>query len=164
MQDEETPPRAWGRRSLHGCDDVRRGNTPTCVGKTQRQARPVGGLRKHPHVRGEDSKRARSAAKAMETPPRAWGRHCSLGAKHTTSGNTPTCVGKTTKQGLEDQHVKKHPHVRGEDGSFYAGAHRPEETPPRAWGRRALLGLQGGKLGNTPTCVGKTGYMNCKYL
>ena len=30
----ETPPHAWGRRQVHGGKRVRRGNTPTCVGKT----------------------------------------------------------------------------------------------------------------------------------
>ena len=30
------------------------------------------------------------------------------------------------------------------------------ETPPRAWGRRALLSLERSGLRNTPTCVGKT--------
>ena len=31
------------------------------------------------------------------------------------------------------------------------------ETPPHAWGRRFTIGVGAHELGNTPTCVGKTG-------
>ncbi len=52
----ETPPRAWGRppeplRQRAGCR-----NTPTCVGKTAAAGRMTRSSRKHPHVRGEDTK------------------------------------------------------------------------------------------------------------
>ena len=50
----ETPPRAWGRRL--GIDRALyiAGNTPTGVGKTQRQRRNCRFFWKHPHGRGED--------------------------------------------------------------------------------------------------------------
>ena len=62
--------------------------------------------------------------------------------------------------------LRKHPHVRGEDEWRLPTANHPKETPPRAWGRRAVgFGVALG-LGNTPTCVGKTpGWRdNCKGL
>ena len=31
-----------------------------------------------------------------------------------------------------------------------------EETPPRAWGRLRRMGNKACKIGNTPTCMGKT--------
>ena len=51
---------------------------------------------------------------------------------------------------------EKHPHVRGEDESILLCEEMPEETPPRAWGRRPTQYPCGFPGGNTPTCVGKT--------
>ena len=72
----ETPPRAWGRpEQAQASLDASR-NTPTCVGKTGGHcARCVKG-QKHPHVRGEDVANIFKQFSAVETPPRAWGRHC----------------------------------------------------------------------------------------
>ena len=50
----------------------------------------------------------------------------------------------------------KHPHVRGEDRLSDDETPPTAETPPRAWGRRALLKKANDIFGNTPTCVGKT--------
>ena len=70
----ETPPRAWGRRSLRLVNRRYRGNTPTGVGKTT-CIRHLGKIRqKHPHGRGEDGPESRTGLIASETPPRAWGR------------------------------------------------------------------------------------------
>ena len=94
----ETPPRAWGRRPAQTCPFAR-GNTPTCVGKTQ--SGPVPSIRemKHPHVRGEDCKYHTIISAWIETPPRAWGRPGSTASKIIDFGNTPTCVGKTYQKG-----------------------------------------------------------------
>ena len=71
----ETPPRAWGRLppALSKKNYIR--NTPTCVGKTLLPSFGLPIIGKHPHVRGEDFLRIPVQAHAMETPPRAWGRH-----------------------------------------------------------------------------------------
>ena len=70
--------------------------------------------------------------------------------------NTPTCVGKT-KLGLHIfSTMRKHPHVRGEDGVPAAERPSRSETPPRAWGRPADGTTQVAASRNTPTCVGKT--------
>ena len=71
----ETPPRAWGRPPPGSAARRAARNTPTCVGKTY--------------------KNAEQWVNDQETPPRAWGR---LSRTLTTGGgtrNTPTCVGKT---------------------------------------------------------------------
>ena len=70
--------------------------------------------------------------------------------------NTPTCVGKTLWGILGLYLYKKHPHVRGEDRLSDDETPPTAETPPRAWGRRALLKKANDIFGNTPTCVGKT--------
>ena len=53
----ETPPRAWGRHPLYGMAMFRDRNTPTCVGKTVQDEALTFWIRKHPHVRGEDTER-----------------------------------------------------------------------------------------------------------
>ncbi len=73
-----------------------------------------------------------------------------------TIGNTPTCVGKTSKSRSLIQERKKHPHVRGEDTSPQWAARLRSETPPHAWGRPLLPACSGQRQRNTPTCVGKT--------
>ncbi len=113
---------------------------------------------KHPHVRGEDASPHGTLPAMLETPPRAWGRHKERCMKRKENRNTPTCVGKTEKANEAPILREKHPHVRGEDAMSESKTGGTAETPPRAWGR-----LHGGKGtgyagGNTPTCVGKTGW------
>ncbi len=56
----ETPPPAWGRLEQAKRDFGEMGNTPTCVGKTKLPALNLCGLRKHPHLRGEDITKMRT--------------------------------------------------------------------------------------------------------
>ncbi len=51
--------------------------------------------------------------------------------------NTPTCVGKTGFYVGINKDFEKHHHVRGEDYPNLRIVSAPEETPPRAWGRRS---------------------------
>ena len=132
----ETPPRAWGRRPNWSGQQVIVGNTPTCVGKT------VSALRENSFP--------------VETPPRAWGRQPHLHAPLCGRRNTPTCVGKSPFTSRRAWIPRKHPHVRGEDSTVIDGAEKTIETPPRAWGRPNDAEPIVRKLGNTPTCVGKT--------
>ena len=111
----ETPPRAWGRPLRGSGRGVRRGNTPTSVGKTGSPcwgwASPV----KHPHERGEDKWPGSVEEGVTETPPRAWGRHPFDDPRSEGEGNTPTSVGKTSKAMPDGTELRKHPHERGED-------------------------------------------------
>ena len=79
-------------------------------------------------------------------------------------GNTPTCVGKTKTLKQDILPNWKHPHVRGEDLSAAFDMSLPMETPPRAWGRRLPAQGIARRLGNTPTCVGKTSPSFMMYL
>ena len=93
---------------------------------------------------------------SLETPPRAWGRHRLICPSLLSSGNTPTCMGKTVFKLLLFRHKWKHPHVHGEDNHTKQHQNPLRETPPRAWGRHPLeLNLHLSD-GNTPTCMGKT--------
>ena len=131
----ETPPRAWGRlfRLVKPIHDFR--NTPTCMGKTRSNIASFAPIGKHPHVHGEDFNRRAEYRKHVETPPRAWGRPPGRRSLGISERNTPTCMGKTSNLFGFDFDCGKHPHVHGEDLTFYNIGIIPIETPPRAWGR-----------------------------
>ena len=116
----ETPPRAWGRRGSTPPAPIAARNTPTCVGKTLLTYCRNRAPEKHPHVRGEDTTRVKTAVSKMETPPRAWGRPPLLPGFGQHRGNTPTCVGKTCKVYSLYILYRKHPHVRGEDFTMFS--------------------------------------------
>ncbi len=156
LNEWETPPRAWGRQHHRPSRKHIPRNTPTCVGKTSTAGSCPKCMGKHPHVRGEDASKWRSASAQGETPPRAWGRQTSMKAHIATWRNTPTCVGKTQGKNENSNRTQKHPHVRGEDIHTAPNAPCTLETPPRAWGRLALAAYALVALRNTPTCVGKT--------
>ncbi len=152
----ETPPRAWGRRVCNHSVYVCCGNTPTSVGKTLAPARRPTRCGKHPHERGEDPRRTGISTLVTETPPRAWGRRSQGLPERQRCRNTPTSVGKTYRLRKCSALIRKHPHERGEDISQLTLVTFSMETPPRAWGRQALLRCFVVVLRNTPTSVGKT--------
>ena len=152
----ETPPRAWGRRSGSGDDDLSGGNTPTGVGKTGFRAHSGYLCEKHPHGRGEDRPSNDACQWCRETPPRAWGRLTANQVSVPIGGNTPTGVGKTFAVAGVPAPRRKHPHGRGEDCRLRAYRCPLLETPPRAWGRRPSVSAHETLHGNTPTGVGKT--------
>ncbi len=154
-----------------------RRNTPTGVGKTPNCliTRVLG--QKHPHRRGEDLRCLCGYRKVVETPPQAWGRLAGRLAELKFGRNTPTGVGKTSKQartmavitgntptgvGKTDHFAnasrlpQKHPHRRGEDNARVETAATSKETPPQAWGRLTGSLSSVTNSGNTPTGVGKT--------
>ena len=153
---QETPPRAWGRRVERQVGEHYAGNTPTGVGKTSRRCRCPHSGRKHPHGRGEDPCWRRWSGRCPETPPRAWGRPGRPWRRELPSRNTPTGVGKTIGGRRNRRTWLKHPHGRGEDRPLAMRSMLRKETPPRAWGRPVLLDVVQTALGNTPTGVGKT--------
>ena len=111
----ETPPHAWGRLPSVSPDPAVRRNTPTCVGKTEFGVNRTGVVRKHPHMRGEDSCFPDRHLPTPETPPHAWGRLDAICRTNLHQRNTPTCVGKTLQGPPSISSVQKHPHMRGED-------------------------------------------------
>ena len=131
----ETPPRAWGRRGFRPLWRPHGRNTPTCVGKTRWYSDNHIKREKHPHVRGEDPTGEEQRSPLLETPPRAWGRQIRRRNFRNSTGNPPTCVGKTFACGSTSDAGWKHPHVRGEDSARPLPVTRMPETPPRAWGR-----------------------------
>ena len=71
--------------------------------------------KKHPHGRGEDAAGPGFPHRALETPPRAWGRQEFSLMSRRPGRNTPTGVGKTWNSEVAMPEKEKHPHGRGED-------------------------------------------------
>ena len=131
-----SPPHAWGRPLAEDGLDVRARFTPTCVGKTSRSA---GGSRRrpvHPHMRGEDARRATKRSRLVRF--------------------TPTCVGKTRYRRARPTRWPVHPHMRGEDRVSVSRETLHAGSPPHAWGRPLASHAKLLRLRFTPTCVGKT--------
>ncbi len=134
MKTVETPPRAWGGLQQSSRRFTAAGNTPTCVGRTAAIFSSSASDRKHPHVRGEDGNRLAEDDFSKETPPRAWGGLSAQLENVARVRNTPTCVGRTSRDELRHPCERKHPHVRGEDVPMNTFSVSKKETPPRAWG------------------------------
>ncbi len=92
---QETPPRAWGKPHDQHKKQLLLGNTPTGVGKTERDPEGRAYVGKHPHGRGENGFLIVIAFLAQETPPRAWGKLQKERLLEYLKRNTPTGVGKT---------------------------------------------------------------------
>ena len=132
------------------------GNTPTGVGKTLVYARLKKNTKKHPHRRGENPRNRQKTSTGSETPPQAWGKQLCDSRSRGGIRNTPTGVGKTTRNSPKRIWLRKHPHRRGENGRKSKNVGSSTETPPQAWGKRLPEGLEGDYDRNTPTGVGKT--------
>ena len=132
----ETPPLTRGRRCA----------TPS---------RPPSG-RKHPRLRGEDSRLNRLDHPEAETPPLTRGRPDSSGRETETKGNTPAYAGKTAVPRRCRTRRRKHPRLRGEDSGLTRTNIRSEETPPLTRGRRDESRVDDRVPGNTPAYAGKT--------
>ena len=70
----ETSPPAWGKRQGQVSDKLKARNIPTCVGKTTQLDNCLTRLKKHPHLRGENSGFTNNDIKVSETSPPAWGK------------------------------------------------------------------------------------------
>ncbi len=159
----ETPPRVWGRLIDGFKNRNRFRNTPTCVGKTLSKYAEALGVKKHPHVCGEDICSKCKVEKNLETPPRVWGRRFCCCTIQFLTGNTPTCVGKTNRADKSHKSAWKHPNVCGEDNKGKIMDYKALETPPRVWGRPSISITMPISAGNTPTCVGKTNVTGLKW-
>ena len=132
------------------------GNTPTRVGKTFLTTSKSITIGKHPHAGGEDGSPQKGMSLMLETPPRGWGRLCPQSSNNHDFRNTPTRVGKTETGTPTNRGRWKLPHAGGEDRGPRSTTGSHWETPPRGWGRPAVVHGTVKTSGNTPTRVGKT--------
>ena len=152
----DSPPRAWGQR--RGYDEAYSGYrfTPTCVGTTCSGRFGRWGTAIHPHVRGDNAEREEGENPIFDSPPRAWGQPPRSRRGWTQSRFTPTCVGTTKRLRKGKNGETIHPHVRGDNAKAHSSASSLVDSPPRAWGQRAVPAGELITKRFTPTCVGTT--------
>ena len=126
------------------------------MGKTRQNGLLKGVVQKHPHGHGENFATPALENTVEETPPRAWGKPYTHHVWKRLGRNTPTGMGKTTRDTDSRKTKGKHPHGHGENAISETMLSSNPETPPRAWGKLFNpLSLDIG-TGNTPTGMGKT--------
>ncbi len=135
--------------------------TPTCVGKTPSTFSPPLSYPVHPHVCGEDDLGTASVPVRDGSPPRVWGRPLVAEGPEAQLRFTPTCVGKTRRCKAASPSSPVHPHVCGEDAVADPDGDGHAGSPPRVWGRQAVLVRRPAAVRFTPTCVGKTVWKHC---
>ena len=151
-----SPPRAWGQlAALLGLFHHAR-FTPTCVGTTFPLPTAKHRLPVHPHVRGDNTRRASLALWAPGSPPRAWGQLHPSCPSAGRSRFTPTCVGTTPWQTSYSAFTPVHPHVRGDNSLTLVVIIHVHGSPPRAWGQLSARPQRCLIRRFTPTCVGTT--------
>ena len=152
----ETPPLTRGRHEPSPWHRSRLGNTPAYAGKTRCFPRLYEVLWKHPRLRGEDFRIARTATGVAETPPLTRGRPHAAASGGEHRRNTPAYAGKTLSLSWQIMRLRKHPRLRGEDASRRGHSHDHSETPPLTRGRHGddVSGFHCGR--NTPAYAGKT--------
>ena len=131
-------------------------NTPAYAGKTFPDDRRRRVLRKHPRLRGEDSKWTGALMMIPETPPLTRGRLSHLVATLFSVRNTPAYAGKTFLQRFVRAFCQKHPRLRGEDVTLTTLETGSTETPPLTRGRLKEIAMVEEVKGNTPAYAGKT--------
>ncbi len=131
-----SPPRAWGQRRLGSAWQRRCRFTPTCVGTTTTQLRPLRVGAVHPHVRGDNEASFIRRRRKSGSPPRACGQQRTVPLSRTLFRFTPTCVGTTASTFVKVAADTVHPHVRGDNEQAQSSVMEDDGSPPRAWGQR----------------------------
>src|SRR5690606_422411 len=147
---------AWGGPVLRGVAASLVRLIPTCVGRTIGVSYSSWYSAAHPHIRGEDPRRASQALRIDGSPPHAWGGPRG-GLGGLVGGRlTPTCVGRTTRRSGRSGRRPAHPHMRGEDRLRRCSDANTFGSPPHAWGGHTARSAPHIRARLTPTCVGRT--------
>ena len=155
LEDQGSPPPAWGKRVADADNPLRDGFTPTRVGKARAGCHAVRQAAVHPHPRGESALAGVPAVVDTGSPPPAWGKQITSNNGSTKLGFTPTRVGKAGSPTPAAVNHTVHPHPRGESGSGWMLCRRQLGSPPPAWGKPDDPVQRAQHAGFTPTRVGK---------
>ena len=151
-----SPPRTWGRRQEEAevVFDFR--FTPTHVGTTWLRSSSVPVKPVHPHARGDDSCRYCAPPMTLGSPPRTWGRLQGGADGGAADRFTPTDVETTAVRFRGRLPASVHPPARGDDRRGDHGVGLGDGSPPRTWGRLAVVFKSRLLHRFTPTHVGTT--------
>ena len=88
-------PRVWGEQNPRRLRFQKSRSIPTCVGRTRRRRSRDASASEHPHVCGENVKRAESSRNLRGASPRVWGELRRFNPFDFRKRSIPTCVGRT---------------------------------------------------------------------
>ena len=149
-------PRVRGKRELGQGREQVVGLIPACAGKTVRSTTPVGVLRAHPRVCGENDRAAVARLTSKGSSPRVRGKPPSKFPKLGPGGLIPACAGKTPfRLGVRGR-LRAHPRVCGENHMVFVGWWAVNGSSPRVRGKRLALCRPWCGRGLIPACAGKT--------
>ena len=130
--------------------------TPACAGKSASNVNFTFWSRDHPRVCGEKLPLSRTATAPSGSPPRMRGKERLLPEKHTSSGITPACAGKSSTATRAARSTGDHPRVCGEKTARVLGGYKPAGSPPRMRGKGGDGGMGQHHHRITPACAGKS--------
>ena len=107
-------------------------------------------------MRGEDQEMRLAGIFVRGSPPHARGRLSPSKWRGHIEGITPACAGKTNILSILISYCPDHPRMRGEDDVDVSYYNAEAGSPPHARGRLNSTVCQGGPMGITPACAGKT--------
>ena len=113
-------------------------------------------LQKHPRIRGENYTFWIIAPSQPETSPHTRGKLCDARYTRLDKGNIPAYAGKTFDSGSSGEQDRKHPRIRGENGSASPYPARSMETSPHTRGKPSGWVPFYSADGNIPAYAGKT--------
>ena len=129
---------------------------PTHAGKTSEVQAGNGGVRAHPHSRGENFLASRACTSDPGSSPLTRGKHLQPAQLHRRPGLIPTHAGKTRRCCSTASSPWAHPHSRGENSppSRIDAGHAG--SSPLTRGKREAGNFVPGSWGLIPTHAGKT--------
>ena len=130
--------------------------TPACAGKSCSGPGCGEPARDHPRVCGEKDAAAYLSKAKRGSPPRVRGKVDERCHKNIEVGITPACAGKRPLAAAVLPGCQDHPRVCGEKPSMRGNHDYIFGSPPRVRGKAGNAAFEGGNLGITPACAGKS--------
>ena len=151
-----SPPRVRGKVAHNGLENVRRGITPACAGKSLCRNMVEFWFTDHPRVCGEKSVWDTKNRLWLGSPPRVRGKAHLRSSCRRMRRITPACAGKRLQRGTTCALPWDHPRVCGEKRNSKLSARIQRGSPPRVRGKDLSITICTASSGITPACAGKS--------
>ncbi len=138
--------------------------TPAYVGKSLTETIVPVRSQDHPRVCGEKRMVFPVTVRYLGSPLRVRGKAQPFCYSRSSSGITPACAGKRRDYVARLIDCGDHPRVCGEKVMLASGRMIGVGSPPRVRGKDDRYAGQGGHLGITPACAGKSGGRHLRAL
>ena len=158
----ETSPHTRGELVSRKILVIRLRNIPAYAGRTENVTLPAPYSRKHPRIRGENTRRRFKRTLAIETSPHTRGEPKRLLIKFKKRRNIPAYAGRTIMILKVFSVFEKHPRIRGENWTLYRDRPWVSETSPHTRGELKRFSVNFVSPGNIPAYAGRTPSYECE--